>query len=841
MPMPNRIKQHQPLFLAFALYAGLTVIMTWPLVVRLGTHIPGLVGDSFVHLWTFEWIKESLLSGQSPFYTDLLFYPQGTTLIFHNIAWMNILGWLLLQIFVDGAAAYTLVHMGVLAFNGFTMFLLAREVTQSDRASFVAGMVCAFWPFILSHQDHPNLIFIGWIPLALIYLRRMFANGRIQDGLLVALFLILTGITRLQVLIMAAPLVGLYVLFILLFDKATRTRHIAKMLLMIMVVVGLCLLPLVAPLIASQISRTYPQDLFVDEELYVTDLLGFIVPSRYHPLWGEQAFGWTWQLAGNMSYVPFLGFTTLVLSVIGTVGAWRKARFWTLAALFYAVLALGPYLIVNGRLTTIPLPYALIEEWLIVEVIRHPERLNVMLSIPMAILVGLGATVLFSKPRLLAHRNLVTAGLCLLIGLEYIISFPTLELSTPEWYAKLAQESGEFAILDIPMHMRFIYDKQYMYYQATHNRPIIEGHVSRPPREAFDFIESIPILQSIREQRNPPQDIGDVSNQLRILDEAGVRYLVLHKKFLRDSHEEAWRTWLALTPTFEDDDIIVYRTGSVRLGQDFSIRETILEDDGHPQIGLIQSNYSPRETEHGGWVQVDVWWGSGAAMPDDYSVCLNLKEENLPSIRAHCELIAPERPTSQWQADEIMRTQHLFQLQPEWSAGTYDLTLTLMDEEGNEIGQEATIGDFVLENFTHTFSAPEPMIKTDANWQELISLHGFDLMENEETVDLTLHWRALKNVDTSYKIFLHLTDASTGSLVGQVDYIPQSWAYPTDWWVAGEYIADPISLPVSHLPGGEYQLWLGIYDPDSGERLAVSDASGTAYANKTLPLALLNR
>jgi hypothetical protein len=839
--MLDRIKIYRPLIFALALYAGLTVVVTWPLVAQLGTHIPGLVGDSFVHLWTFEWVKQSLLSGQSPFYTDFLFYPQGTTLVFHNIAWMNILGWLLLQTFMGGATAYTLVHMSVLTFNGFATFLLAREVTQSDRASFVAGLVCAFWPFILSHQDHPNLIFIGWIPLALFFLRRMFANGRLRDALLVALFLILTGITRWQVLIMAAPLVGLYVLFVLNTNKTTRTWQMLKLLLLIIVVTGLCLLPLMAPLIVSQLSRTYPEDLFVDEDLYVTDLLGFIVPSRYHPLWGQQAFGIAWPLAGNKNYVPFLGYTALVLAATGILGVWRKARFWALAALFYGILTLGPYLYINGYPTSIPLPYLLIEDWLLVQVIRVPERLNVMLSIPMAILTGLGVTVLFRKPLLKAHKNLVACGLSLLIVAEYIIIFPTLELTTPTWYEHVAQEPGEFAILDIPMNLRAIYDKQYMYYQATHQRPIIEGHVSRPPREAFDFIENTPILRSIREQRNPPEDIGDVSNQMQLLDEADVRYLVLHKQFLRNSHEAAWRKWLAVTPTYEDNDIIVYRTGPLLLGKDFSMSETLLEAEGHLMMGLIQADYAPSRAEQGGWIIVDVWWGSGAPILDDYSVCLNLEAENRSSIDAHCEQISPDRPTSQWQANEIVRTKQLFQVKPEWTTGDYKLALTLKDEEGHEVGQKAILGDFVLEGLDHKFSIPNPMAVVEASWQDMISLTGFDQTESGEMVDLTLYWHALKDLDTSYKIFLHVTDENTGELVQQIDFIPQLWAYPTDWWIAGEYITDPISLPLSNLPDGEYQVWLGIYDPDTGERLTVSDKSGMEYANKSLLLTSIRR
>ncbi len=90
-------------------------------------------------------------------------------------------------------------------------------------------------------------------------------------------------------------------------------------------------------------------------------------------------------------------------------------------------------------------------------------------------------------------------------------------------------------------------------------------------------------------------------------------------------------------------------------------------------------------------------------------------------------------------------------------------------------------------------------------------------------------------------MFLHLTDADSGELVAQVDYIPQSWVYPTDWWVEGEYIADPISLPVADLPSGNYQVWLGIYDPDTGERLSVLDESGELLTNHSLPLTTIAR
>jgi len=75
----------------------LTVLMTWPIAGRIGTHIPGSEGDAWEHLWTFHWVRNSLLSGRSPFFTERIFYPQGTSLTSHNIAWVNIAAWLPLQ------------------------------------------------------------------------------------------------------------------------------------------------------------------------------------------------------------------------------------------------------------------------------------------------------------------------------------------------------------------------------------------------------------------------------------------------------------------------------------------------------------------------------------------------------------------------------------------------------------------------------------------------------------------------------------------------------------------------------------------------------------------------
>lgn len=157
----------------FGLYVVLAVGMTWPVAARLGSHIPGSEGDAWVHLWTFRWVRDALLAGESPFYTHRLFFPAGVSLLSHNIAWVHIAVWLPLQAVVGEGAAYSLVFLLIFVVNGWATFLLARTVTQSPTAAFIAGLIAAFWPYTLSHHNHPNLIFFGFVPMALVWLGKV--------------------------------------------------------------------------------------------------------------------------------------------------------------------------------------------------------------------------------------------------------------------------------------------------------------------------------------------------------------------------------------------------------------------------------------------------------------------------------------------------------------------------------------------------------------------------------------------------------------------------------------------------------------------------------------------
>jgi hypothetical protein len=125
-----------------------------------------------------------------------------------------------------------------------------------------------------------------------------------------------------------------------------------------------------------------------------------------------------------------------------------------------------------------------------------------------------------------------------------------------------------------------------------------------------------------------------------------------------------------------------------------------------------------------------------------------------------------------------------------------------------------------------------------AHWAEVIALPGYSLQESDGSLELTLYWQALQRMETSYKVFVHLIDTASSSLVAQNDSIPRGWSYPTNWWEKGEVVEDSITLQVDDIPPGKYRLEIGLYDAESGERLPAFSAGGEPYPANAVQLTI---
>jgi hypothetical protein len=91
----------------------------------------------------------------------------------------------------------------------------------------------------------------------------------------------------------------------------------------------------------------------------------------------------------------------------------------------------------------------------------------------------------------------------------------------------------------------------------------------------------------------------------------------------------------------------------------------------------------------------------------------------------------------------------------------------------------------------------------------------------------------LSAMGTEYKVFVHLFDARTETIVAQQDILAGGPAYPTTRWVSGEVVSDEVELTLEDVPPDTYSLAIGLYHGDA--RLSVVAPPGfTVSADRLL-------
>ncbi len=123
---------------------------------------------------------------------------------------------------------------------------------------------------------------------------------------------------------------------------------------------------------------------------------------------------------------------------------------------------------------------------------------------------------------------------------------------------------------------------------------------------------------------------------------------------------------------------------------------------------------------------------------------------------------------------------------------------------------------------------PNPMDVTFDSQMKLLGYAvGREAVRPGESLDVTLYWQALAPMERNYSVFVHLLDENDLVLASQ-DTFPGQGTYPTRLWRTGDAIADvyTIAVPVTAFTPSSAQLEVGLYEFDSGKRLAVYGPQG---------------
>ena len=822
------------------LYGLLAIWLTWPLAARAGTALAGSSTDALLHYWNSWWVRQALSSGQSILYTRQLFYPEGASLLTHNIAWLNAIIWLPLQVILKDLVAYNIVFLMNLVLGGYITFLLASRLVDNKLAAFLAGLIYMAWPYRLSQLDHPNLVSTQWIPLLLLFLIVAIREGRWRYGIAAGVSIALIGYTRWQLLIPAGILVASFLLVTQREWLTDRRRWLT--LLLAGAIAALLLAPPAWLLIRQQINTPDSAETLLrdsEEAVMQSDLLAFLTPAPDHPLFGSRTHPAYDQYYGDRSesrrFPVYLGLVTLLLAAIGL---WRRPRAglpWLVMFLVVFLLSLGPILRVNGRLFPgIPTPYNLLEPLFILRLLREPERFNIVLALPVAILAGFGVAAVLetlqkNSEKAARWQPVLAVALGLLILFDYAGGpIPLQDATAQPFFEQLAGESGDFAVLTLPIDP--VQSKVQMFDQTVHGRPLLHGHISRPPQGAYEFIDEDPWLRVIRQSGEMPPWLSDVGAQLDSLAWEKIRYIIFYKNQVGADRIARWQRYLGLAPAYEDDALAVFRT-QPEAGRDFELLTEL-----RPGLGPVQTLASADCLQPGQPLEVDVMWGTAAGLEGPFQARLALVDEGGNEVQHELYPLDPESPEISRPANALFWAYYPMELDPGVAPGKYDLVLSVVDGAGVAPPDGVTrVTALTISDETCPSGLPETAIVTDALFGDEMRLLGYEVERpSAGQIAVTLYWRGEQRMAADYKVFVHIFDPATGVPVAQDDSMPHRGGFPTRFWAAGELVSDRIPIDIGGAPAGEYGLALGVYDPLTMERRLLSLGDGRQPEDRRL-------
>lgn len=546
-PTPRRTPRSGLVLGGFVLLA---VLMTWPLAARLVTHVPLGGHDVWQNCWNIWWWKTALWErGQSPYTTDMLYYPLTVPLGNHTHSPANMLLTMPVSILLGVPAALNLATFAGFVFAAHGAFLLAREYTRQPTAAVLAGVAFAYLPqHVEQALEHLNLASYQAMPYFLWALVRLVRSGGTKWWLATGIFFALNALLSWHNGLLVTP-IAVAVLAVEGWRGPRRVRHVAVDLAKSAVLALALIGPFLWPLVRDSLGGVAVlQKETVDKPIAPLFLL---VPHPGHPLWGDALAPVysDFRTYPSVGFVGYLGAVTILLALSALLVSRPADRrsaaagdapapasgpprgttlLWGLMALFFLLLSFGQSLqIAKGlEFESSLLPFSWLKSVPIFGLVRVPNRFLVPAALATAVLAarGAGAIATLLRPSL-RQSFLVVAGLLMLLDLAWL-PFPLQPAPRPDWIQALDSMPPNLAVLDIPSghRARGVDD---MYLQTLHGRPIASGYVSTRLRAVEEQVRKYPVLQRIF-LRYPPESSYRGPGIAETARELGVGLVVVH-------------------------------------------------------------------------------------------------------------------------------------------------------------------------------------------------------------------------------------------------------------------------------------------------------------------------
>ncbi len=250
--------------------------------------------------------------------------------------------------------------------------------------------------------------------------------------------------------------------------------------------------------------------------------------------------------------------------------------------------------------------------------------------------------------------------------------------------------------------------------------------------------------------------------------------------------------------------------------------------------GLELVGYNVTELSAGTALDVNLFWRARRPLPVDVQIFTQLLDKDGGKLAGiHDWVLHGVYRARAWRTGEVIPLTYRFAIPSDAAPGGYRLVVGVTDiETGKNVptvrGDDLGVAARLKIPLPATVATPA---RASAAAVGVLVLEGYTLVPGPGQLRAQFFWRATHAPDFDYTFFLHLNDAQ-GNLSAQADGEPYGGRYPTSLWAVGERVMDERDLPV---PPGEYQLFVGWYRWDTGERLPVT-LDGVRLPDGRVPL-----
>lgn len=349
---------------ALGLYVVLSIALFGRLLVhRLSSLHVGIGSDPALMMWFLVWWPHAIASGLNPFLARAVWAPHGL-----NVTWQT--GIPLAAAFASPitsklgpVAAFNVLCLLSPVLDAWAAFVLCRHLSRSWWAALLGGYLYGFSAFVLDglRFGHLHLTLVFCAPLLAYFAARRLAEEISELGfvllltpLLIAQFLLSTEIFATMTMFGAlALLLGWS------FSPSEPARRIIMLLRPVACAYALTLM-LVSPYLYSFFAFDFRRTPLWSPWLFSADALNLIVPTPTMEV-GRIALlrriSEAFQGKAIVESGAYLGIPLIVIARLYCRRATSFSKLLGYLALIAAILALGPFLRLGGRLFPIGLPW----------------------------------------------------------------------------------------------------------------------------------------------------------------------------------------------------------------------------------------------------------------------------------------------------------------------------------------------------------------------------------------------------------------------------------------------------------------------------------------------------